>query len=140
MTAIPTMTSRTRPTVINLRRSHRRLAFELTAGFASAEPGSPGNDLGGGDCPSILFKALRMELKMTILQNCIFLPIGMLEYWNYGLWNYRENDRHWKPNSLNTYKMIRSIFSAAGGPLFHHSKFPLFQSLNLLLCIYYFMC
>ena len=74
MTAIPTMTSRTRPTVINLRRSHRRPAFELTACFASAESGSAGNDLGGGDCPSILFKALRMELKMTILQNCI-IPV-----------------------------------------------------------------
>ncbi len=77
MTAIPTMTSRTRPTVINLRRSHRRPAFEMTACFASVESGSAGNDLGGGDCPSSLFKALRMELKMTILQNCIFLPIGM---------------------------------------------------------------
>jgi len=74
MTAIPTMTSRTRPTVINLRRRHRRPAFELTACFASAESGSAGNDLGGGDCPSILFKALRMELKMTILQISI-IPV-----------------------------------------------------------------
>jgi hypothetical protein len=72
MTAIPAMTIRTRPTVINLRRCHRLPAFELTACFASAESGSAGNDLVGGDCPSILFKALRMELKMTILQNCVF--------------------------------------------------------------------
>ena len=82
MTAIPTMTSRTRPTVINLRRSHRLPAFELTVCFASAESGSAGKDLGGGDFPSILFKALRMELKMAILQNCIFITnwnVGILE-------------------------------------------------------------
>jgi len=106
------MTSRTRPTVINLRRRHRLPAFELTACFASAESGSAGNDLGGGDCPSILFKALRMELKMTILQNCMIFAnwnVGMLEYWNDGSWNYREHDRHRKPYSLNAYKVVRSF-------------------------------
>ena len=82
--AIPTITSRTRPTVINLRSRHRLPAFELTACFASAESGSAGNDLGGGDCPSILFKALRMELKMTILQNCV-----TFSDWNDGLTLYR---------------------------------------------------
>jgi len=76
MTAITTSTSATRPTVINLRSSHRLLAFELTVCFASTESGRAGNDLGGGDCPSILFKALRIELNGIILQN-----IFNTDYW-----------------------------------------------------------
>jgi hypothetical protein len=67
MTAVTRITSRIRLTVINLRSSHRFLAFELTVCFTSTESGRAGNDGAGGDCPSILFKALRIELKMTIL-------------------------------------------------------------------------
>ena len=69
--AIPAITSRTRPTVINLRSRHRLPVLEVTACFPAAGPSGAGNDLGGADCPSILFNALRMELKMTILQNCV---------------------------------------------------------------------
>jgi len=38
----------------------------LIASFASTESGRAGNDWGGGDCPSILFKALRMELNFIV--------------------------------------------------------------------------
>jgi hypothetical protein len=101
--------------VIILRRCQRLPAFELTACFGSAGSGSAGNDLGDGGCPSILFKAFRMELKLTVLSNRMISAnwnVGMLEYWKYwddGLWNCRENDRHRKPFSLNDYKMVKSF-------------------------------
>ena len=60
----------------------------------------------------------------------------MLEYWNDGLWNYRENDRHWKPNSLNTYKMVRSFFSAVGGPSFQISNIPVKKYASMYLLFY----
>jgi hypothetical protein len=66
----------------------------LIACFASTESGRAGNDWGGGGCPSILFKALRMELNYSILQNCVIFAnwnVGMLEYWNDGLRDYRRH-------------------------------------------------
>jgi len=62
----------------------------LIACFASTESGRAGNDWGGGGCPSILFKALRMELKILILQGCLIFAnwnVGMLEYWNDGFYD-----------------------------------------------------
>jgi hypothetical protein len=87
MTTVPTTISRTRPAIISLRSSHRLLVPELTACFASTDSGRAGKDLGGGGCPSILFKALRIELKMRILLNRMLFEywnVGMLKYWNDG--------------------------------------------------------
>lgn len=69
MTAPMAIISTTRVIVIIRRSRHRFLAVELTACFASTDSGRAGNASGGGDCPSILFKALRIELKYSILQN-----------------------------------------------------------------------
>jgi len=54
----------------------------------------PGNDWGNGACPSILFKALRMELNGLFLQACGIRSnwnAGMLEYWNAGRLDYEGN-------------------------------------------------
>jgi hypothetical protein len=112
MMAVTAIISRTRPTVINLRSRHRLPAFELTVCFASGESGSAGNDLGGGDCPSILFNAFRMELKMTTLQNCMAFSdwnVGMQEYWNDGLLDLGGNECHQKPYRLWALKPTRSF-------------------------------
>lgn len=70
MTAAITIINRTRHTVIIRRSRHRLLAVELTARFASTDSGKAGNASGGGAFPSILFKALRIELNGILLQTC----------------------------------------------------------------------
>jgi len=74
----------TRVIVIIRRSRHRILAVELTASFASTDSGRAGNASGGGDCPSILFKALRIELNGLLLQaleGCSYWNAGILDYW-----------------------------------------------------------
>lgn len=84
MTAPMAIITTTREIVIIRRSRHRILAVELTASFASTDSGRAGNASGGGDCPSILFKALRIELNGLLLQaleGCSYWNAGILDYW-----------------------------------------------------------
>ena len=125
-TAVPVITSRIRPTTIDLRSSQFLLALELTACFASIESGRAGNDCGGGDWPSIRFNALRMELKSIILLNASILLIGMLEYWNIrmlgfetpGQWfNYKNPTNHYSNIPFSHYPTHHINFEFSINPI-----------------------
>jgi hypothetical protein len=63
-----TTINRIRQTDMTRCSRQRFRADELTACFTSTDSGRAGNASGGGDCPSILFKALRIELNGILLQ------------------------------------------------------------------------
>jgi hypothetical protein len=69
VTVAMTTINRTRPADMTRRSRQRFRAVELTTFFASTDSGRAGNASGGGDCPSILFKALRIELNGVLLQS-----------------------------------------------------------------------
>jgi hypothetical protein len=55
--------------------------------LASTESGREGNDSGGGDFPSILFRALRMELNIMILQICrVYAELSQFEIFQNTYW------------------------------------------------------
>ena len=101
MTIVKTIASRIRLTVIYLLRSHRFLAFEVTARFASTVFGRAGNDWGAGACPSIRFKALRMELNGILLQAAqsyclnIFRLGGQVGHFKYLFFSIENNFSQW---------------------------------------------